>query len=114
MAKFSTGQGVLVAMLFQMLFIVMWCATLQVTAAKSYYEQIGPYYQHDTIDGWNASDVVIFAGSDNYTTSGPKMGAVTVFDDPITVSPDTNSTMVGRAQGLQVVVSTVLHFTKTL
>lgn len=114
MAKFSTGHGVFVAMFFQMLFIVMWCEAMQVTEAKSYYEQIGPYYMHDTIDGWNASDVVIFAGSDNYTNSGPKMGAVTVFDDPITVLPDMNSTMVGRAQGLQVVVSTMIHFTKTL
>lgn len=110
MAKFSsTGHGVFVAMLF----IVMWCQALQVTEAKSYYEQIGPYYQHDTIDGYNASDVVAFAGSDNYTKSGPKMGAITIFDDPITVSPDSNSTMVGRAQGIQVVVSTMIHFTET-
>lgn len=103
MARFSTAGGVFVAMLF----IVMWCGALPVTEAKSYYERIGPYYQHDTIDGWNASDVVIFGGSDNYTKSGPKMGAVTVFDDPITVSPDMNSTLVGRAQGIQVVVSTM-------
>jgi len=106
MAKFfGTGHGVFVAMLIQMLFIVMWCQALQVTEAKSYYEYLGPYYQHDTIDGHTASDVVAFAGSDNYTKSGPKMGAVTIFDDPVTVSPDINSTMVGRAQGLQVVNS---------
>lgn len=115
MAKFfGTGHGVFVAMLIQMLFIVMWCQALQVTEAKSYYEQLGPYYQHDTIDGHTASDVVAFAGSDNYTKSGPKMGAVTIFDDPVTVSPDINSTLVGRAQGLQVVVSAMIHFTETL
>ncbi|OMO72951.1 Plant disease resistance response protein [Corchorus capsularis] len=62
------------------------------------------FYLHDIVSGKNAT-VIRVAGATNAkrtaSTSSPfSFGSVYMIDDPLTMKPDINSTMVGRAQGL--------------
>lgn len=65
----------------------------------SSYESLGPYFFHDIVNGTNVTDVIVVGGR-----GGVGFGALTVFDDPLTETPEINSTTVARSQGLQVVV----------
>jgi len=69
--------------------------------AAAYYEKLGPYYQHDTVSRPNFTDIITVRGYSR--TEG--FGALSIFDDPITVTPDINSKTVGRVQGFQAVVA---------
>ncbi|KAK1427246.1 hypothetical protein QVD17_15929 [Tagetes erecta] len=67
------------------------------------------FYMHDTPSGSNPSAVRV-AGQPTNSTS-PDMGAmfgfgsIYVMDNALTVTPDANSTLIGRAQGLYVMSS---------
>ncbi|XP_062021641.1 dirigent protein 23-like [Rosa rugosa] len=57
------------------------------------------FYFHDTVSGKNPSAVRVAQASD--TEKSPTLfGALLMADDPLTETPDPNSKLVGRAQGL--------------
>ncbi|XP_038718334.1 dirigent protein 23-like [Tripterygium wilfordii] len=57
------------------------------------------FYFHDTFTGKNPSTIVVV--SLNSTKQNPAtFGSIVMADDPLTVMPDPNSKLVGRAQGL--------------
>jgi hypothetical protein len=72
------------------------------------YKSLGPYFYHDIVNGTNVTDVIVVSGR-----GGAGFGSLTVFNDPLTETPELNSTTVARSQGLQVVVrfSSALNFT---
>ncbi|KAK3446856.1 hypothetical protein EUGRSUZ_A02485, partial [Eucalyptus grandis] len=57
------------------------------------------FYLHDTLTGRHPTTVPVAQAA---TTNGSAtlFGTVAVFDDPLTVSPDLNSALVGRAQAI--------------
>ena len=71
------------------------------------YKSLGPYFYHDIVNGTNVTDLIVVGGR-----GGTGFGTLTVFDDPLTDTPEINSTTVARSQGLQVVVrfSSALNF----
>ena len=108
-SRIKVGRIVKMAYLVAILIASLCAAHVALIAdAGSYYEKFGPYYMHDTLSGANATDVVLYSGSTNYNSTTTKMGGLTVFDDPITVTSNASSTIVGRAQGMQVVVSELI------
>ncbi|XP_055961145.1 dirigent protein 23-like isoform X2 [Mercurialis annua] len=57
---------------------------------------------HDIVGGPNPTAVRV-AGRTNFTSPDPiaaSFGSIFVIDNPLTVSPEPNSTVVGRAQGI--------------
>ncbi|XP_049400779.1 dirigent protein 22-like [Solanum stenotomum] len=57
------------------------------------------FYFHDIVSGKNPTAVQI--AQSNMTAKSPTaFGFVTMIDDPLTVGPEPNSTIVGRAQGI--------------
>ena len=75
------------------------------------YKSLGPYFYHDYVNGTNVTDVIVVSGR-----GGSGFGSLTVFNDPLTETPEFNSTTVARSQGLQVVVrfSSAPNFTTFL
>ncbi|XP_058190847.1 dirigent protein 21-like isoform X1 [Rhododendron vialii] len=78
-------------------------------AVEKWFEELGRmkekvtkihFYLHDTVNGNNISAVEV-AGA-NVTSQSPtaNFGSVYVVDDPLTVGPELNSTILGRAQGM--------------
>ncbi|KAK8303970.1 hypothetical protein V6Z11_D04G188400 [Gossypium hirsutum] len=64
------------------------------------------FYFHDVISGKNATAIRVAAEAPLTNRSSPLIfGDVYVVDDPLTIEPDVNSKMVGKAQGSYVVVS---------
>ncbi|OMO68827.1 hypothetical protein COLO4_29379 [Corchorus olitorius] len=57
------------------------------------------FYLHDISAGKNATAVRV-AEAPSSNTSSSSFGVVVMMDDPLTIKPDLNSTMVGRAQGI--------------
>ncbi|KAF8019834.1 hypothetical protein BT93_G0508 [Corymbia citriodora subsp. variegata] len=57
------------------------------------------FYLHDTVTGQHPTTVAV-AQAATTNTSSTSFGLVSVLDDPLTVSPDLNSTLVGRAQAI--------------
>ncbi|XP_056158976.1 dirigent protein 21-like [Syzygium oleosum] len=57
------------------------------------------FYLRDTVTGQHPTAVSV-ARAATTNTSATFFGAVAVTDDPLTVSPDPNSTLVGRAQAI--------------
>ncbi|KAM5550003.1 dirigent protein 23-like [Rosa sericea] len=57
------------------------------------------FYFHDTVSGKNPSAVRV-AQAANTDKSPTLFGALLMADDPLTETPDPNSKLVGRAQGL--------------
>lgn len=57
------------------------------------------FYFHDIVDGPDAT-VVRIAASAVTNKSKTGFGLLSMIDDPLTVSPDPNSKLVGRAQGV--------------
>ena len=61
------------------------------------------FYMHDIIGGPNATAVKVAGRLSNYSGSDPiaaMFGSVSVMDNPLTVKPHLNSTVIGRAQGI--------------
>ncbi|XP_049400792.1 dirigent protein 22-like [Solanum stenotomum] len=57
------------------------------------------FYFHDIVSGKNPSAITI--AQSNMTAKSPTFfGSVAMIDDPLTVGPEPNSTIVGRAQGI--------------
>ncbi|WMV51596.1 hypothetical protein MTR67_044981 [Solanum verrucosum] len=57
------------------------------------------FYFHDIVSGKNPTTVQI--AQSNMTAKSPTaFGFVSMIDDPLTVEPEPNSTIVGRAQGI--------------
>ncbi|KAM3343664.1 dirigent protein 22 [Capsicum galapagoense] len=57
------------------------------------------FYFHDTLTGKNPTAVTI--AQSNMTSKSPTFfGSVSMMDDPLTVGPEPNSTIIGRAQGI--------------
>ncbi|KAB2006782.1 hypothetical protein ERO13_D11G331700v2 [Gossypium hirsutum] len=61
------------------------------------------FYFHDIVAGENATAVRVAKAKT--TTETSPFGAVAVIDDPLTVSPDIGSKMVGKAQGIYALTS---------
>ncbi|XP_027103350.1 dirigent protein 23-like [Coffea arabica] len=57
------------------------------------------FYIHDSVSGRNPTAVTV-ARANTTSTSPTLFGLVNVADDPLTVGPEPNSTIVGRAQGI--------------
>ncbi|KAF3338423.1 dirigent protein 22-like protein [Carex littledalei] len=57
------------------------------------------FYWHDIVTGPNPTAVRV-AEAPGTNTSSTFFGMVVVIDDPLTIGPDVNSKLVGRAQGL--------------
>ncbi|XP_019153098.1 PREDICTED: dirigent protein 1-like [Ipomoea nil] len=71
------------------------------------------FYLHDIVSGPNPTAVRV-AGPppSNATSSNPLasiFGSIYVFDDPLTATPELNSTLVGRAQGLYAAAAASLN-----
>ncbi|XP_065850974.1 dirigent protein 22-like [Euphorbia lathyris] len=65
------------------------------------------FYMHDVVGGPKPSAVRV-AGRDNFTSPDPiaaMFGSIFVMDNSLTVSPNPNSTVVGRAQGIYAMAS---------
>ena len=59
------------------------------------------FYFHDTFSsGKNQTSVQVAQANTTSSQSFPFFGAVRVIDDPLTVGPEPNSTLIGRAQGI--------------
>ncbi|PSS21735.1 Dirigent protein [Actinidia chinensis var. chinensis] len=57
------------------------------------------FFFHDTISGKNPTAIQVAQA--NTTSQSPTLfGSVFVMDDPLTVGPEPNSTIIGRAQGI--------------
>ncbi|KAI8533153.1 hypothetical protein RHMOL_Rhmol11G0274300 [Rhododendron molle] len=56
------------------------------------------FYFHDNVSGKNPTAVQVAKANTTFT-SPTFLGLVNVIDDPLTVGPEPNSTIVGRAQG---------------
>ncbi|EEF47713.1 dirigent protein 22 [Ricinus communis] len=70
------------------------------------------FYMHDIVGGPNPTAVPV-AGRTNFTSQDPiaaSFGSIFVIDNPLTVSPDPNSTVVGRAQGIYAMSSQQKEF----
>ncbi|XP_022736532.1 dirigent protein 22-like [Durio zibethinus] len=60
------------------------------------------FYMHDIVGGPKPTAVRV-AGRSNFTSRDPiatMFGSISVMDNPLTVAPNINSTLVGRAQGI--------------
>ncbi|PSR89101.1 Dirigent protein [Actinidia chinensis var. chinensis] len=60
------------------------------------------FYMHDIVGGPNPTAVRV-AGRSNFSSPDPiaaMFGSIFVIDNPLTASPDLNSTLTGRAQGI--------------
>ncbi|WRX22747.1 Dirigent protein - like 10 [Theobroma cacao] len=57
------------------------------------------FYFHDIVSGKNSTAVRV-AEAPSTNSSSSFFGAVVMMDDPLTINPDVNSKMVGRAQGI--------------
>ncbi|KAL2469302.1 Dirigent protein 23 [Forsythia ovata] len=62
------------------------------------------FYFHDTITGKNSSSFTV-AQSNITLTSPTFFGIVSVADDPLTIGPESDSKIVGRAQGVYLAAS---------
>ncbi|XP_057500437.1 dirigent protein 22-like [Actinidia eriantha] len=57
------------------------------------------FYFHDTISGKNPTAIQV-AQANTTSQSPTSFGATFVMDDPLTVGPEPNSTIIGRSQGI--------------
>ncbi|XAR72725.1 hypothetical protein NMG60_11019461 [Bertholletia excelsa] len=57
------------------------------------------FFFHDTVSGKNPTALMV-AEAETTAKSPTVFGALYVMDDPLTVGPEPNSTLVGRAQGI--------------
>ncbi|KAJ8765133.1 hypothetical protein K2173_010622 [Erythroxylum novogranatense] len=89
-------------LVFQLLFLAAiepsqsartWARRLQET------QTLVQFYSHETRSGNNPTSVRV-AQDSNTDKSSTLFGAIFMADDPLTESPDPNSKLVGRAQGL--------------
>ncbi|CAL5445031.1 unnamed protein product [Camellia sinensis] len=74
----------------------------QATEAKKLKQTQVEFYMHDTVGGPNPSAVRV-AGRSNFTSSNPiaaMFGSIYMMDNPLTITPALNSTVMGRAQGI--------------
>ncbi|KAJ9163486.1 hypothetical protein P3X46_023148 [Hevea brasiliensis] len=70
------------------------------------------FYMHDIVGGPNPTAVRV-AGRSNFTGSNPMaamFGSVFVMDNPLTATPNPNSTVLGRAQGIYAMSSQESEF----
>ncbi|XP_075660384.1 dirigent protein 22-like [Castanea sativa] len=66
------------------------------------------FYMHDIVGGPKPTAVQVARRLSNYTGSDPiaaMFGSVSVMDNPLTVTPNPNSTVIGRAQGIYAMAS---------
>lgn len=71
------------------------------------------FYMHDITGGSNPTAVLVAGRISNYTGSDPitaSFGSVYVIANPLTTTPDPNSTVFGRAQGTYVMSSQYNEF----
>ncbi|KAE9447359.1 hypothetical protein C3L33_20740, partial [Rhododendron williamsianum] len=77
-------------------------------AVEKWFEELGQmkekvtkihFYLHNTVSGNNISAVEVAQA--NITSQSPtNFGSIYVVDDPLTVGPELNSTILGRGQGM--------------
>ncbi|PON82995.1 Disease resistance response protein [Trema orientale] len=82
--------------------VITVCSTTTTEGAKPNVTHI-QFYMHDVVGGSNPTAVRVAGRISNHTGSSPiaaTFGSVYVMDNPLTATPDPNSTLVGRAQGI--------------
>lgn len=61
------------------------------------------FYMHDIVGGPNPTAVRVAGRASNFSSSDPiesMFGSIFVMDNPLTATPDLNSTLMGQAQGI--------------
>ncbi|KGN63770.1 dirigent protein 22-like [Cucumis sativus] len=61
------------------------------------------FYMHDIVSGPNPTAIQVAGRQTNYAGTDPiaaMFGSVFMMDNPLTVTPELNSTLIGRAQGI--------------
>ncbi|XVF49905.1 hypothetical protein PTKIN_Ptkin04bG0053500 [Pterospermum kingtungense] len=84
-----------------LLLIAFLAAVYDTDAMKQKVTRI-QFYMHDIVGGPKPTAVRV-AGRSNFTGQDPiaaTFGSISVIDNPLTVTPNINSTLVGRAQGI--------------
>ncbi|KAI9123575.1 hypothetical protein K1719_004875 [Acacia pycnantha] len=87
---------------FQVTMLVLLMVALRATAAEPETKETVTnlhFYFHDIVSGNNPSAIRVVQPADSYKLT-TLFGAVVMVDDPLTETPDPNSKLVGRAQGL--------------
>ncbi|KAI7986010.1 Dirigent protein 15 [Camellia lanceoleosa] len=90
------------AMKHLIFFAIAILVVCQATEAKKLKQTQVEFYMHDTVGGPNPSAVRV-AGRSNFTGSNPiaaMFGSIYMMDNPLTITPALNSTVMGRAQGI--------------
>lgn len=87
---------------------ILWISLAILVAVRS-IEALNPnvtriqFYMHDIVSGPNATAIQVAGRRTNYTGSDPiaaMFGSVFMMDNPLTLTPELNSTLLGRAQGI--------------
>ncbi|KAK7258041.1 hypothetical protein RIF29_32436 [Crotalaria pallida] len=76
-----------------------WGASFEVEAKKETITNL-QFYFHDTLSGKNPSAVQVAQPIDKNKSFPTLFGEIMMVDDPLTETPDPNSKLLGRAQGL--------------
>jgi len=87
---------------FLFLLIAVLVASTPAEAKKAKVTRI-EFYMHDIVGGPNPTAVRVAGRASNFSSSDPiasMFGSIFVMDNPLTATPDLNSTLMGRAQGI--------------
>ncbi|KAH7852168.1 hypothetical protein Vadar_021358 [Vaccinium darrowii] len=87
---------------FLFLLIAVLVASTPAEAKKAKVTHI-EFYMHDIVGGSNPTAVWVAGRASNFSSSDPiasMFGSIFVMDNPLTATPDLNSTLMGRAQGI--------------
>lgn len=90
-----------------MLLVLLLCVLQTSEAAKKKTTQLH-FYFHDRLAGTNATAVSV-ASATTTSSSATGFGGVVVVDDLLTEGPESNSTLLGKAQGLYAAVGQEQH-----
>ncbi|KAF8399663.1 hypothetical protein HHK36_015534 [Tetracentron sinense] len=102
MCTFPTSTSILL-----LLFIALLGSLCTTEALKSKVTNV-QFYMHDIVGGPNPTAVRVAGRPSNFSGSDPiaaMFGSIYVIDNPLTVTPNPNSTVMGRAQGIYAMAS---------
>ncbi|XP_010260988.1 PREDICTED: dirigent protein 22-like [Nelumbo nucifera] len=102
MAKSCSTSPTSTNLVLLILVAALWPLSTTTEALKPRITNI-QFYMHDIVGGPNPTAVQVAGRLSNITSSDPiasSFGSIFVMDNPLTATPDINSTLMGRAQGL--------------
>ncbi|KAK9277848.1 hypothetical protein L1049_027405 [Liquidambar formosana] len=91
------------AMASKLLLVLALLVAASTTEAKIPKRTNIQFYMHDIVGGPKPTAVRVAGRPGNFSSPDPiaaMFGSIFVMDNPLTVSPDPNSTVIGRAQGI--------------